>query len=356
MTDARVVDGRFELLERLGGGGTGTVWRARDLVLHRDVALKEVRPQGADEDTEGFRALRARVLREARGLARVDHPNVFTIHHIVDGGPDTYPWLVMELITGGSLQDRLDRGRMTPGGAAGLGRELLAALVAAHGIEHHDVKPANVLLRSDGRAVLTGFGFAALQDSTRLTATGSIISSPDYMSPERAHGESSGPPADLWSLGMLLYVAVEGRHPLRRDSTPATLAAVLHEDVPRPRHAGALTDVLMSLLVHDPEARLDARTLDRELGGVSRELVEGAPVPGDGEVADAVPTSFRITAPEPGPRPRNPPPGPLGLLKHPYRGSHRPSRRGRAAGPCRYAWRRHPARRVATMRPASARS
>ncbi|GGY62192.1 hypothetical protein GCM10010342_57580 [Streptomyces anulatus] len=167
------------------------------------------------------------------------------------------------------------------------------------------MKPANVLLRSDGRPVLTGFGFAALQDSTRITATGSIISSPDYMSPERVHGESSGPPADLWSLGMLLYVAVEGRHPLRRDSTPATLAAVLHEDVPRPRHAGALADVLMSLLVHDPEARLDAR---------------------------------------------------IRLLKHPYRGSHRPSRRGRAAGPCRYAWRRHPARRVATMRPASARS
>ncbi|MEU3705093.1 hypothetical protein AB0E82_22710 [Streptomyces anulatus] len=90
---------------------------------------------------------------------------------------------------------------------------------------------------------------------------------------------------------------------------------MLHEDMPRPRHAGALADVLMSLLVHDPEARLDARTLDRELGGVSGELMEGAPVPGDGEVADAVPTSFRITAPEPGPRPSAPAPALLPLRR-----------------------------------------
>lgn len=114
---SRVIDGRFELVERLGGGGMGTVWRARDLALHRDVALKEVRPPDpalAEHDVEGARTLRARVLREARSLARIDHPNVVTIHHIVDAGEGTYPWLVMELVTGGSLQDRLDRGAMTP--------------------------------------------------------------------------------------------------------------------------------------------------------------------------------------------------------------------------------------------------
>ncbi|MFI7100867.1 serine/threonine-protein kinase [Streptomyces sp. NPDC050161] len=306
----RVIDDRFELAQRLGGGGMGTVWRARDLALHRDVALKEVRPQSVDEDAESVRTLRARVLREARALARVDHPNVVTIHHIIDGGSDTYPWLVMELVTGGSLQDRFDRGPMTPTDAARLGRDLLAALVAAHahGIEHRDVKPANVLLRPDGRPVLTDFGIAALQGATRLTATDSVIGSPDYMAPERVRGRVGGPAADLWSLGMLLYVAVEGRNPLRRGSTLATLAAVLHDEVPEPRCAGPLTDVLMSLLVHDPAARPDAATLDRQLAHVAGEPIglggpSAAPEPGPADrvppTAPADATSFRIAPPEP---------------------------------------------------------
>ncbi|MGW4723258.1 serine/threonine-protein kinase [Streptomyces sp. NPDC004291] len=286
---SRVIDGRFELVERLGGGGMGTVWRARDLALHRDVALKEVRPPDpamAEYDAEGARTLRARVLREARALARIVHPNVVTIHHIVDAGEGTYPWLVMELVTGGSLQDRLDRGTMTPAEAAGIGRELLAALRAAHGlgIEHRDVKPANVLLRPDGRPVLTDFGIAAIQESTSLTASGSIIGSPDYMAPERIRGGTSGPAADLWSLAMLLYVAVEGRHPLRRESTLATLAAVISDDVPPPVRAGALTGVLTRLLVRDPAARPDAEEVDRALAAVA------SGTPGDdGAVRDRVP-------------------------------------------------------------------
>ncbi|MFC8295072.1 serine/threonine-protein kinase [Streptomyces sp. NPDC057242] len=267
----------------------GTVWRARDLALHRDVALKEVRPPDpamAEYDTEGARTLRARVLREARALARIEHPNVVTIHHIVDAGEGTYPWLVMELVTGGSLQDRLDRGTTTPAEAARIGRELLSALRAAHalGIEHRDVKPANVLLRPDGRPVLTDFGIAAIQESTALTASGSIIGSPDYMAPERIRGGASGPAADLWSLAMLLYVAVEGRHPLRRENTLATLAAVISDDVPPPVRAGALTGVLTRLLVRDPAARPDAEELDRELTAVAT----GTPEDG-GAVRDRVP-------------------------------------------------------------------
>ncbi|MFJ4868224.1 serine/threonine-protein kinase [Streptomyces sp. NPDC088757] len=275
----------------------GTVWRARDLALHRDVALKEVRPPDpalAAYDTEGARTLRERVLREARALARIDHPGVVTIHHIVDAGGDTYPWLVMELVTGGSLQDRLDRGTMAPAEAAALGRRLLSALRAAHGlgIEHRDVKPANVLLRPDGRPVLTDFGIAAIQESTSLTASGSIIGSPDYMAPERIRGGASGPAADLWSLGMLLYVAVEGRHPLRRENTLATLAAVISDDVPPPVRAGALTGVLTRLLVRDPAARPDAEEVDRALAAAATGAPGngGAVTPGDGgAVRDRVP-------------------------------------------------------------------
>nr|WP_189803907.1 serine/threonine-protein kinase [Streptomyces tanashiensis] len=307
---SRVIDGRFELVERLGGGGMGTVWRARDLALHRDVAVKEVRPPDpamAEHDVEGARTLRARVLREARALARIDHPNVVTIHHIVDAGEGTYPWLVMELVTGGSLQDRLERGTMTPAEAAALGRELLSALRAAHerDIEHRDVKPANVLLRPDGRPVLTDFGIAAIRESTVLTASGSIIGSPDYMAPERIRGGTSGPAADLWSLAMLLYVAVEGRHPLRRENTLATLAAVLSDDVPAPLRAGALTGVLTRLLVRDPAARPDADALDRALAAVAAEAPEvsgdevcGDEVSGEGVSGEGGTTSFRLAPPD----------------------------------------------------------
>lgn len=269
----RVVDGRFELEARLGGGGMGTVWRARDLVLHRMVAVKEVRPPDrdlAEYDPDSARMLRERVLREARALARIDHPNVVTIHHIVDGGDGTYPWIVMELVSGGSLADRLAQGPMPSVEAARIGRGVLAALTAAHdaGIQHRDVKPANVLLRSDGRPVLTDFGIAAIRETTSLTATGSIIGTPDFMAPERISGHEGGAASDLWSLAMMLYAAVEGHHPLRRGNTLATLAAVLNEDVPPPVRAGALGDVLMSVLVRDPAARPSSAVLDRRLAEV----------------------------------------------------------------------------------------
>ena len=311
----RVVDGRFELVARLGGGGMGTVWRATDLVLRRSVAVKEVRPADpglAEWDPGAARLLRERVLREARALARVDHPNVVTIHHIVDGGPGTYPWIVMELVTGGSLADRLAAGPMNPVEAARIGREVLAALRAAHeaGIEHRDVKPANVLLRPDGRPVLTDFGIAAVRESTALTATGSVIGTPDYMAPERVSGKDGGPAADLWSLAMMLYVAVEGHHPLRRGTTLATLAAVLAEDVPPPVQAGPLTDVLTRVLVRDPAGRPDAAALERMLARAARQTESPTSFPLQPPAAppqDAGPQDMRprTTAPmSPGTAPR----------------------------------------------------
>lgn len=269
----RVIDNRFELVERLGGGGMGLVWRAWDLALHRDVALKEVRPPDPlqdEHDPAGARELRARVLREARALARLNHPHVVTIHHIVDAGESEFPWIVMELVSGGSLQDRLAQGPMTPAETARLGREILSALRAAHavGIQHRDVKPANVLLRPDGRSVLTDFGIAAVRESTSLTATGSFIGSPEFMAPERINGHEGNPASDFWSLGMLLYVAVEGRHPLRRATTLATLAAVLNQEIPTAERAGPLDPVLGALLRRDPAARPDGETLDRMLASV----------------------------------------------------------------------------------------
>ncbi|MFF2846559.1 serine/threonine-protein kinase [Streptomyces sp. NPDC058001] len=318
----RVIDGRFELVKRLGGGGMGTVWRAHDQILHRDVAVKEVRPPDAalaEYDPEAARTLRERVLREARALARIDHPNVVTIHHIVDAGPGTYPWIVMELVPGGSLQDRLAEGPLAVADAARLGSGILSALGAAHaaGIEHRDVKPANVLLRPDGRPVLTDFGIAAVRESTSLTATGAVIGSPDYMAPERISGAEGGPASDLWSLAMLLYVAVEGHHPLRRASTLATLAAVLSEDVPPPQKAGPLTGLLTALLVRDPATRPDAAAVDRmltEAAVTSTHQQAPAPVP------PAPPAAQDITPSEPSSSPSvgtpTPPPRPTHTSYH----------------------------------------
>ncbi|WP_395298053.1 protein kinase [Kitasatospora hibisci] len=271
----RLIDGRFELLERLGGGGMGLVWRARDNALYREVALKEVRPPDpamAAADPDGADELRERVLREARALARLQHPNVAVIHHIVDTPEHPHPWLVMELVSGGSLADRIARGPLTVPEAARIGRGVLAALRAAHaaGIQHRDVKPGNVLLRPDGTPVLTDFGIAAMQDATALTATGALIGSPEYIAPERIRGEEGNPSSDLWSLGMMLYVAVEGHHPLRRATTLATLAAVLDEPLPPPSRSGGLGPVLAAVLARDPKLRPDADQLDRALAAAEQ--------------------------------------------------------------------------------------
>ncbi|MFJ4096198.1 protein kinase [Kitasatospora sp. NPDC089913] len=283
--ETRLIDNRFELLERLGGGGMGLVWRARDTMLHREVALKEVRPPDpamAAANPEAAHELRERVLREARALARLQHPHVAVIHHIVDTPDHPHPWLVMELVSGGSLADRIARGPLTVPEAARIGRGVLSALCAAHaaGIQHRDVKPGNVLLRADGTPVLTDFGIAAMQDAnTALTATGALIGSPEYIAPERIRGEEGNPSSDLWSLGMLLYVAVEGHHPLRRGTTLATLAAVLDEPLPPPTRSGSLGPVLAAVLARNPAVRPDAAQLDRALAAAEASAGPGPALP-----------------------------------------------------------------------------
>ncbi|WP_218000621.1 serine/threonine-protein kinase [Nocardia higoensis] len=276
-----VVDGRFELRGPLGSGGMGTVWRAYDLVLHREVALKEVRPADPDSSAGAPGVQRERVLREARALARIGHPNVVAVHHIVDSAPPAHPWIVMELVRGRSLSDRLADGPISPEEAARIGRGILAGLRAAHqvGVLHRDIKPANVLLREDGSPVLTDFGIAALHDATGLTGTGNLVGSLDYVAPERLAGQEGNPASDLWSLGLLLFVAVEGYHPMRRDTTVATLAAVLQGTVPAPRLAGPLTPALGAVLVPQPERRPSTEELDLLL---TRAITGDRPWPGPG--------------------------------------------------------------------------
>ncbi|MFD0265225.1 serine/threonine-protein kinase [Streptomyces sp. NPDC127106] len=319
----QLVDGRFELVAPLGAGGMGTVWRARDIALHRDVALKEVRPPdpATAEATPGLTVqLRERAVREARALARLAHPNVVTIHHIVEppAGTDGHPWIVMELVKGGSLHDRLESGPMPVADVIGIGLDVLSALRAAHaeGVLHRDVKPANVLLRADGSAVLTDFGIAALHGSTALTSTGVLIGSPEYIAPERARGEEGLPASDLWSLGMLLYVAAEGTHPMRRATSLATVVAVLEDPIPAPVRSGPLGPVLEQLLVRDLAVRPDAARLEQLLRDASAALGGASATPrtppaGLGQYG---PPSTQLSAPQPAAAPvppgGTPPAGP----------------------------------------------
>ncbi|MCC8245632.1 serine/threonine-protein kinase [Saccharothrix luteola] len=300
----RILDGRFELLERLGSGGMGTVWRALDLGLHREVAIKEVRPADADQiDSDPVTAaqLRERVLRESRALARLQHPNVVSIYQIIESADSPYPWIVMELVRGTSLDARLADGVLSPSDAARIGRDVLAALRSAHsaGVMHRDVKPGNVLLRTDGSAVLTDFGIAALQGSTQLTATGDVIGSPEYIAPERLRGDETHTASDFWSLAMLLYVAVEGYHPMRRASTMATLAAVMTEPVPPPRRAGALAPALNAALRNDPAARPTGEVLDQMFAAAER---DSPPPP----LGPPTPAGFAVPGPPSGPQPQYP--------------------------------------------------
>ncbi|WP_405946329.1 serine/threonine-protein kinase [Streptomyces prunicolor] len=267
----RLLAGRYRVVDRLGRGGMGVVWRAVDEVLGREVAVKELRTF-TDAHGPELADLRLRMQREARAAARVRHHGVVAVHDIAE--VDGRPLIVMELIDGPSLDDVLaERGPIDPREAAGIGAKVMEALAAAHavGVLHRDVKPGNILLDRSGRVVLTDFGIATMDDpgdgsATHLTRSGELIGSLDYLAPERAQGADPGPASDVWALGATLYAAVEGASPFRRTSTYSTLTAIVSEPLPEPRRAGRLGPVLRQLLEKRAELRPGADS--------ARELLE----------------------------------------------------------------------------------
>ncbi|POX38402.1 serine/threonine protein kinase, partial [Streptomyces sp. Ru73] len=256
--------GRYRLSELIGRGGMGRVWRARDEMLDRWVAVKEIR---IDELAgESGRIQRERSLREARATARIDHPHVVRVYDVAEEGDRL--WIVMQLVQAPSLEHVLSEGRrLGPGEAARVGRGLAAALREVHavGVLHRDIKPGNVLIDARGGVVLTDFGIAAIQDAAALTMAGVLVGSPDYMAPERVEGREQGPPSDLWSLGATLCAALAGESPFSRASTLATLHAVLYEEPEIPAAAGPLTGILTALLRKDPRDRPTVEEVDAAL-------------------------------------------------------------------------------------------
>lgn len=310
----RLVGGRYRLVERIGSGGTGTVWRALDELVQREVAVRQPRLPGDPEDGSHRRAAH-RLHREARAAARVDHPAAVTIHdvvveaeqrdeHLGPMGPDELdaaealdglPWIVMELVPGESLHDRLRRGPVDVPEAARIGLAVLGALRAAHavGIVHRDVKPAHVLLGPHRRVVVTDFGIAHVQGEDLLTASEEAAAgSLEFVAPERMSGRIAGPASDLWSLGALLHAAVEGSSPFLRATPEATLAAILAAVPPEPTRAGPLGPLIARLLVPDPEQRPDAEEVAKELQAVAGP----APTAGRSRTAEPMPKPDDRTA------------------------------------------------------------
>ncbi|MFA1549018.1 serine/threonine-protein kinase [Actinomadura chokoriensis] len=273
----RVLAGRYRLVSLLGRGGMGAVWRAHDENLDREVAVKELRlPEQLDD--AGRQTWIARLDREARAAARLRHPGIVTVHDRVTG-PDGRPWIVMELVRGRSLDDLLKaEGPLPPSQVAQIGLRVLDALRAAHqaGITHRDIKPANVLLEED-RVVLTDFGIAAVEGDATLTATGAVLGTPAYMSPEQVHGEEVTAASDLWSLGATLYTAVEGRPPFGGAGTGAVFVAIATKDPEPPVRAGPLEPVLRALLHRVPSQRPTAAELHTRLTALAEDRPAGPP-------------------------------------------------------------------------------
>lgn len=283
-TTPELIGGRYERLRPIGRGGMGTVWLARDTVLGRRVAVKQIGDFPGESEGETRRAMR-----EARAAAALNHPNVVAVYDVTEH--DGTPWLVMEYVAGPTLSSAVrERGPMTPKGAADLGAQLAGALAAAHraGIVHRDVKPANVLI-GGGRPKLGDFGIARAGTDDQLTQTGLVTGTPSYMAPEVAVGGEGGESADVWALGATIYFAVEGQdaYPSQGNAL-ATLRSISSRPPRRPERAGQLEPVLADMLSRDPARRGTMAQVLRRLESVAAGGTAGAsPAPAATTVAPA---------------------------------------------------------------------
>jgi serine/threonine protein kinase len=292
-----VLVGRYRLVQQIGSGGMGVVWRAFDERLGRDVAVKRLhtRPGLDPADAEVWSH---RAMREARITARLHHPHAVPVFDVVED--DGQPCLVMQYFPSRSLAELLaEHGRMPVPEVARIGAEVASALAAAHGarIVHRDVKPANVLIAPDGTARITDFGIAHALGDVSLTTTGMVTGTPAYLAPEVARGGDASPASDVFSLGSTLYTALEGRPPFgTNENAMALLHLVASGDVVPPQQAGALTPVLMRMLAADPQDRPEMAEVARQLSAGLVAETAAAPVVEQREEARAAAAAAAVPA------------------------------------------------------------
>ena len=255
-SDARLIAGRYRLVNRLASGGMGTVWEAWDEVLLRPVAVKQLHSQPGLTRAEAELAT-GRAMREARITARLHHPHAVPVYDVVEH--DGRPCLIMQFLPSTSLSALLDdKGVLPAVEVARIGSEVASALAAAHqvGIVHRDVKPGNVLIAQDGAAKLTDFGISHAHGDIALTSSGMVTGTPAFLAPEVARGTESGFPSDVFSLGATLYTALEGTPPFGTDLNPmAVLHKVASGQLIAPQRSGPLTPLILRMLSPEPGDR-----------------------------------------------------------------------------------------------------
>lgn len=288
-----LVAGRYRLVNQIAAGGMGLVWEARDELLQRRVAMKQLLPQPG-VSMEEARTARDRVIREARITARLHHPHAVTLYDVVEQAGR--PCLIMEFVPSRSLNAVLkSQGTLQPALVARIGAELASALAAAHqvGIVHRDVKPSNVLITDTGSAKLTDFGISHAVGDVTLTSTGMVTGTPAYLAPEVARGADSGFPADVFSLGATLYAALEGTPPFGTDINPmAVLHRVASGQLIPPVRSGPLTPLLLRMLAREPGDRPTMTEVARSLTILQHEPVR-TPVATRSTPTPLAPTSAR---------------------------------------------------------------
>ncbi len=220
-----LIAGKYKIVEEVGAGGMGIVYKAEDLKLKRSVALKFLPPHLMDEPD-----LKERFLVEAQAAASLSHPNICVIHEV--GESEDRPYIAMEYVEGETLRDRIGKGPLEPGEAVGLVDQVAAGLGEAHGkgIVHRDIKSANIMVTAKGRAKVMDFGLAKLRGGSSLTKSQTTLGTVAYMSPEQARGESLDQRTDIWSLGVVLYELLAGKLPFRGDHDQTVIYAILHRE------------------------------------------------------------------------------------------------------------------------------
>ncbi|HEY0499395.1 MAG TPA: serine/threonine-protein kinase [Kutzneria sp.] len=279
-TEGDLIAERYKLVRKVGSGAMGTVWQARDQLLRRDVAVKELLVRTGMTELQTDEA-RNRAMREARLAARLHHPNVISIYDVVEY--EGRPCLIMEYLPSKSLADLIaEHGVLPVGTVARIGTQIASALAAAHsaGIVHRDVKPANVLLTGDNVAKLTDFGISRADGDATVTAAGLLAGTPAYLPPEVAQGHDSVFASDVYALGAMLYAAVEGQPPFGTDDNAvALLHRIATQEVPPPEHAVPLTATLVWMLRRDPKHRPEAKEVQEALGALAESMPAEMPAP-----------------------------------------------------------------------------